>query len=104
MVQQPQSGALNNQPSSPVTLTPSGTYDYYDKQSLPECSANFTLSDGQPSGWKDADWIKAYNGAALYYIFWYTSDPDGYRYWVFNNCSDSTCNNYVYNVCNATDY
>ncbi len=100
-VQQPGTGAP---PAGPTY--PEGSTDYYTPQSLPDCTSHFALSANQPSEWKDAELIKAYNGAATYYIFWHPDydDPQHYQYWVFNNCSGTTCNDYVYNVCNAANY
>lgn len=101
VVQQPNTGA----PPTGPTYAP-GSDDYYTPQSLPNCASHFTLSDNDPSGWRDAELIKAYNGASPYYIFWHPdyNDPTQYQYWVFNNYSGTTDKNYVYNVCTAADY
>ena len=43
----------------------------------------------------DANWIKAFNGAASYYLIFRLS-PDGSPYWLFSDPAD-----YVYSVCHA---
>lgn len=94
-VQQPGQGAP---PGGPTDL-PSG--DLYAEQSLPYCTANFTLAGNQASGWKDAEAIKAYNGATAYYINWdQDTNNASYQYWYFSPGP----NNYVYNVCNTAPY
>ncbi len=102
-VQQPGTG---DNPSTGPTY-PLGSADYYQEQSpLTYCSSHFTLSAGAASGWRDSEWIKAYNGAATYYIFWHpdTENPNTYQYWVSNNTSGPTDNNCVYNICNSAPY
>lgn len=61
---------------------------------LPEGYCAFGLFAGQPSNYKDAELIKQYNGAAVFFIYWSGSG------WSF----DGAPNSYVEHVCGSTPF
>lgn len=75
----------------------SPNYVYPNAANFPYC--NFAYPQGSAHSFQDAEWIKAYNGAAAYYIAWEPATNGNPGYWR----QDGSVG-YVSAVCNAASY